>query len=185
MLGQAIGPAFGGILTQYLGFRSIFYFLFILGSLALTTIIVVLPETLRNVAGNGTICLHGWHRPLSYSIIGLPRPVLESTAKAVSLKPSLKGMILSPIRMLCEKVILVTLLLGSVVYTVWSKVTASTTILFQARYGLSDIVVGFAFLSNGLYLALSMPDARCFELINWNRPWMRHGFLSYRNAPRP
>ncbi len=64
MLGQAIGRAFGGILTQYLGFRSIFYFLFILGSLALTTIIVVLPKTLRNLAGNGTICLHGWHRPL-------------------------------------------------------------------------------------------------------------------------
>lgn len=160
MLGQAIGPAFGGVLTQYLGFRSIFYFLFILGSIALTTIVVLLPETLRHLAGNGTICLHGWHRPLSYRIIGLPRPVFEPITKPVRLKPSLQGMVLSPIRMLCEKDILVTLLFGSVVYTVWSMVTASTTHLFQAHYRLSDIVVGFAFLPNGSYFGFSIIIAR-------------------------
>lgn len=160
MLGQAIGPAVGGVLTEYLGFRSIFYFLFILGSMALTTIVVLLPETLRTLAGNGTICLHGWHRPLSYRIIALPRPGLEPTTKAVRLKPSLQGMILSPIRMLCEKDILVTLLFGSVVYTVWSMVTASTTRLFQAHYRLSNMAVGFAFLPNGPYFECSIFDAR-------------------------
>lgn len=149
MLGQAVGPAFGGTLTQYLGFRSIFYFLFILGCIALATIVVLLPETLRNLAGNGTICLHGWHRPLSYRIIGLPRPSFEPARKVMPLRPSLWGTIVSPIRMLCEKDILVTLVFGSVPYTVWSMVTASTTQLFQARYQLSNIIVGFAFLPNG------------------------------------
>lgn len=153
MLGQAIGPAFGGILTQYLGFRSIFYFLFILAFIALATIIVLLPETLRNLAGNGTIALHGWHRPLTYRFFGLPKPVIEvnSSAARTSLSGSLqwKKMILSPLSMLSEKDVFVTLLFGSIVYAVWSMVTASTTQLFQRRYHLTDLVVGFAFLPNG------------------------------------
>jgi len=153
MLGQAVGPTFGGLLTQYLGFRSIFYFLFILGFIALSTIVVLLPETLRNLAGNGTIYLHGWrYRPLSYRLLGLPEPVLERRDPEVAkIKPKFNWgeMITGPARMLCEKDVFVTLLFGSVVYAVWSMVTASTTHLFQARYHLNDLTVGFAFLPNG------------------------------------
>ena len=148
MLGQAIGPTFGGILTQFLGFRSIFWFLFILAAIALTTIIVLLPETLRRLAGNGSLCLHGWHKPLSYGIIGLPKPDVEPSS-IVHEKVSWKKMIVTPIQMLCEKDVFVTLFFGSIVYAVWSMVTASTTALFQARYHLSDLVVGLAFLPNG------------------------------------
>jgi len=153
MLGQAVGPAFGGLLTQYLGFRSIFYFLFILGLIALSIIIVLLPETLRNLTGNGTISLQGWrYRPLSNWIIGMPEPVLEQchSAAAENRKQVKWGqMVTGPARMLCEKDVFVTLLFGSVVYAVWSMVTASTTQLFQARYHFSDLAVGFAFLPNG------------------------------------
>jgi MFS family permease len=154
MLGQAVGPAFGGLLTQYLGFRSIFYFLFILGFIALSTIVILLPETLRNLAGNGTICLHGWrYRPLSYRLLGLPEPVLQRQDPELAKnrqKINWKEMVTGPARMLCEKDVFVTLLFGSVVYAVWSMVTASTTHLFQAQYHLSDLAVGFAFLPNGI-----------------------------------
>lgn len=163
MLGQAIGPSFGGILTQYLGFRSIFYFLFILGSIALTAIVVLLPETLRNLAGNGSIALHGWHRPLTYRIIGLPEPVLELNPQDLHRKKlSWRAMLVSPVRMLCEKDVFVTLLFGSVVYAVWSMVTASTTRLFQSRYHLNDMTVGFAYLPNGQSQdALRLSNALC------------------------
>jgi len=156
MLGQAIGPAFGGILSQFLGFRSIFWFLFILGGIALTTIIVLLPETLRTLAGNGSLCLHGWYRPLSYKIIGLPKPMLESSS-IVHEKISWKKMIVTPIQIGCQKDVFVTLFFGSIVYAVWSMVTASTTTLFQERYHLNDLTVGFAFLPNGRYRCSSSP----------------------------
>lgn len=47
MLGQAIGPVIGGILSQYLGFRSILWFLTIAGGMSFLSILVLLPETLR------------------------------------------------------------------------------------------------------------------------------------------
>lgn len=66
MMGQSIGPVFGGIISQYLGFQAIFWFLFGLGGLTLLLILLLLPETQRAIAGNGTIRLQGVHRPLIY-----------------------------------------------------------------------------------------------------------------------
>lgn len=64
MLGQSVGPAIGGFITEYRGFHGIFWFLAILASATLTVIVVFLPETLQSIAGNGTIRLIGIHRPL-------------------------------------------------------------------------------------------------------------------------
>ena len=60
MMGQSIGPVFGGIISNYLSFHAIFWFLFRLGSLTLL-LILLLPETLRSIAGNGTIRLTSIH----------------------------------------------------------------------------------------------------------------------------
>lgn len=148
MLGQAIGPIIGGVLTQYLGFRSIFMFLFILGAIAVATLTVFLPETLRQIAGNGTIRLHGIYRPLSlkFARLGETSEGLESERP----RPKMAWKtIFDPARMLAEKDIFVILFFGSIVYAVWSMVTASTTNLFQHIYHLDDLTVGLAFLPNG------------------------------------
>jgi Ca2+/Na+ antiporter len=50
------------------------------------------------------------------------------------------------------------LIFGGVVYAIWSMVTSSTTGLFKSRFGLSELVLGLAFLPNGTspsYPALS------------------------------
>ncbi|KAK4041846.1 major facilitator superfamily domain-containing protein [Parachaetomium inaequale] len=129
MLGQAIGPVVGGIVTEYFGFHAIFWLLFLLGSIALALLILFLPETLRRIAGNGTVPLHGLNRPEP------PKITL--------------GSILSPLRFLFEKDVFCTLLFGAVVYTIWSTVTSSTTALFQPRFHLTDLQVGLIFLPNG------------------------------------
>jgi MFS family permease len=66
MMGQSIGPVFGGIISNYLGFHAIFWFLFGLGALTLLLIVLLLPETLRSIAGNGMIRLTSIHRPFIY-----------------------------------------------------------------------------------------------------------------------
>ncbi len=47
LFGPIIGPSLGGALCEFLGWRSSFYFLCIFAIVLLTTIIFVLPETLR------------------------------------------------------------------------------------------------------------------------------------------
>lgn len=147
MMGQSIGPVFGEIITQFLGFRSIFWFLFSLGSITLLLILFLLPETLRSVAGNGTLRLAGIHRPLIYTF-SPPSDALIDRDSTPKKKPTL-SCIVAPLKFLFEKDVFITLFLGSIVCTVWSMVTSSTTSLFQSRFHLNDLQIGLAFLPNG------------------------------------
>jgi MFS family permease len=149
MMGQSIGPVFGGIITQFLGFRAIFWFLFGLGALTLGLILMLLPETLRSVAGNGTIPLKGIQRPLLYKHEPYPNHMAMTPEDNAPKKRFTFRSIVAPFRFLFEKDVFVSLFFGSIVYTVWSMVTSSTTDLFQSRFGLNDLQVGIAFLPNG------------------------------------
>lgn len=139
-MGQSIGPVFGGIISQYLGFRAIFWFLFGLGATTLILIILLLPETLRSIAGNGTIRLTSIHRPLIYSF---SQPADELIDRDTALKKKITlSSIFGPLKFLFEKDVFVTLFFGSIIYTVWSMVTSSTTDLFQKQFGLNDLQTG-------------------------------------------
>ncbi|KAK5994569.1 MFS-type transporter clz19 [Cladobotryum mycophilum] len=51
----ALAPVLGGILTQYLGWRSNFWFLIIGAGVFLMVYVPFVPETARNVVGNGSL----------------------------------------------------------------------------------------------------------------------------------
>ncbi|KAJ5512808.1 Major facilitator superfamily domain general substrate transporter [Penicillium fimorum] len=148
MLGQGIGPVFGGILSQYLGFRSIFWFLAIASGISLFSILFFLPETLRSIAGNGTVPLKGIYKPILYYICGQKNAQEASTPSGKKAKVTFKT-VLAPLTFLAEKDVFITLLFGSMVYTVWSMVTSSTSALFEEKYGLNSLEVGLTFLGNG------------------------------------
>ncbi|KAI3201028.1 hypothetical protein DTO027I6_6131 [Penicillium roqueforti] len=117
ILGQGIGPVFGVILTHYLGFRSIFWFLVVASAISLLTIIFFLPETLRPIAGNGTVPLKGIHKPWIYSIRGQKDAKEDSAPTETKAKVTPKT-VLAPLTFLAEKDVFITLLFGSIVYTV-------------------------------------------------------------------
>jgi MFS family permease len=147
MMGQSIGPVFGGIISNFLGFHAIFWFLFGLGAIALLLILMFLPETLRSIAGNGTIKLTAIHRPFVYKFTPSPAELVDrnlAPKKNVTLSS-----IVAPLKFLFEKDVFITLFFGAIVYSVWSMVTSSTTALFQGPFNLNDLQVGLIFLPNG------------------------------------
>jgi MFS family permease len=149
MLGQSIGPVFGGLLTQYCGYVSIFWFLAAFGGVSLLTIIFFLPETLRSIGGDGTVRLTGYiHKPVIYFIAGQPNVNDASRPDGERSKVKLLT-VFEPLIFLVEKDVFVTLFFGSIVYTVWSMVTSSTTALFQDVYHLNSLQIGLTFLANG------------------------------------
>ncbi|GLI79722.1 nuclear aminoacylation-dependent tRNA export pathway component [Penicillium ochrochloron] len=148
MLGQGIGPVFGGILSEYLGYRSIFWFLTILSGFSLFSILFFLPETLRTVAGNGTVPLHGIYKPWIYCITGQEHAKEGAVPLTEKKKITIKTVV-APLSFLGEKDVFITLFFGAIVYTVWSMVTSSTSDLFESNYGLNTLEVGLTFLGNG------------------------------------
>ncbi|KAJ5819436.1 hypothetical protein N7474_005027, partial [Penicillium riverlandense] len=148
MLGQGVGPVFGGILSQYLGFRSIFWFLTIAAGISLFSILFFLPETLRTVAGNGTVPLYGFYKPWIYCITG-QKDAKEGSIPTGEKKTVTWKTVLAPLGFLAEKDVFITLFYGAIVYTVWSMVTSSTSSLFESQYGLNSLEVGLTFLGNG------------------------------------
>ncbi|GKT47358.1 itaconate transport protein [Colletotrichum spaethianum] len=144
----AIGPVLGGLLASFLGFRSIFVFLLILSSMVILVIITFLPETMRAIAGNGSLRLEGVYKPLILYITKEP-DYLENPEDPYRQKEITLMTFVEPLRLLVQKDILVNLLFGGVVYTVWSMVTSSTTGLFKQRFNLNELEIGLAFLPNG------------------------------------
>lgn len=60
MLAPALGPTIGGLLAQYLGWRSIFWFLAIISGSFLVVYALFVPETSRKVVGDGSIPPSDW-----------------------------------------------------------------------------------------------------------------------------
>ncbi|KAF5121895.1 Itaconate transport protein [Metarhizium anisopliae] len=145
----AVGPVIGGLLANFLGFRSVFVFLLVTSSLVLATIAVFLPETLRTIAGNGSLRLSGIHQPLIRRFVKEKHALEEPDYMGPRPKVTL-ATFLRPLALLGQKDILVSLVFGGTVYTVWSMVVASTTGLFKDLFQLNDLLLGLVFLPNGL-----------------------------------
>lgn len=148
-----ISPVIGGTLTDFLGFRSIFWVIFIFGATIMVLIILALPETLRSIAGNGTVKLGHIHRPL-WSILKSRDTPFNPSPDARTYRPSLAALT-EPLSCLRQGNIVASILFGSIVYGVWTTVISTTTLLFQERFHLSTFLVGVAFLPSGAGTALS------------------------------
>jgi MFS family permease len=153
MTGQAIGPIIGGALNSAWGFRSIFWLLFSMSVIVLSALLIFLPETQRSIAGNGSIPLSGFHKPLAY-VIKPPAAWSEPQDLSVPIKPrqpvSWKKAF-GPLKYILEKDIAALLAWGAVAYTAWSMVTSSTTTMLLLGFpSLTHWQIGLCFLPNGL-----------------------------------
>ena len=143
--------------------RSIFDFLLISSTLVLAFIIFFLPETHRAIASNGTIRLRGVYRPIFQNFRREPDYLIEQNPNFKLPKVSFFT-IIEPLKFLFEKDVFATLLFGSIVYTVWSMVTSSTTFLFVEHYHLSQLLIGCAFIPNGMCISLKQKERKLISL---------------------
>ena len=168
--------------------RATFVFLLILSVLTLIMIIIILPETMRSIAGDGTLRLSGIYRPLIWTVRKEPSYMVDPDERPELPKITWRTFV-APLTLLMNKSIVLSLIPGGIVYAIWSMVTASTVSLFKAKYQLNELLLGVAFIPNGMRSTSRIEEKilTSFRLRHYR--WLQYrwqtyepGFHSYRDG---
>ncbi len=156
MFGPAVGPILGGVLSQFLGWASIFWFLVILSVAFLIPLLVAFPETSRQIVGNGSIPPQWWN--MSGFIYLKNRGTCSIDEVAQDQEPSIKHAPrptmkwpnpLKVFRIIVEKDVAMILIYNALVYAAYYNVTTSLPSLFEEIYGFDELQIGLAFIPFG------------------------------------
>jgi hypothetical protein len=140
-----ISPVLGGAFTQIGGFRYIFVFLGALAASILAIVLIVLPETHRGIAGNGTICLAKIRRPIwsifRPSFYAAFTPNMGGSPSSMSLK-----VFAEPLCCFSQLEILPNLLVGAVIFAILATMVSTSAVVFETILQLSPLQAGTAYI---------------------------------------
>ncbi|KAK6697893.1 hypothetical protein SNK05_010743 [Fusarium graminearum] len=147
----AVGPIIGGALAGSLGWRSIFWFLVIYSGIFLICLILLLPETLRSIVGNGsrtpTQVISKYPLFFYQKTTRTKRNQNEDTTGPIEKKTI---DITGPFRILISKQAAPIIVFLAVYYAVWQMSITAMSSLFEDKYGLSETHIGLTFIANGV-----------------------------------
>ena len=145
-----MGPILGGVIGATIGWRWIFWFLSILSGLCLLLIILSLPETARNLVGNGTIA------PSPLLRLPIPRMMGRSITKVRDArnKVRLKRGWHFPNPIACLKLLsrndtFIVVTAGGIIYMAYSCLQASLSTLCIEIYSIGQLEAGLIYLPFG------------------------------------
>ncbi|CAK7263896.1 hypothetical protein SEPCBS57363_000800 [Sporothrix epigloea] len=174
-LGPALGPVAGGLLTQYFGWHGIFWFLLILSSVLFIGMFCLLPETCRNIVGNGSVLPHWWNMSL-YQFLKTRR-LTPAERESVGDRSTLARGRRRPnpfaaLKILMEREGGVTLGCGSLLAAGYFMITTTLSEQLRDRFGFSPVTVGLCYLPLGFGTLSSRWTIGL--LLDWNfRRWAR------------
>lgn len=144
----AVGPVIGGALAASKGWHAIFWFLAIYSAVFLLTLVLLLPETLRFMVGNGS------HLPSSV-VTKFPLRLYQRLTTIPWNAESVRGKrktvdVTGPLRILCSKQACSIMIFLAIYYTTWQMSITAMSVLFQDKYGFNETELGLTFIANGV-----------------------------------
>ncbi|KAI5465076.1 putative MFS multidrug transporter [Mariannaea sp. PMI_226] len=144
-LAPVIGPVIGGLLTQFLGWHSIFIFLAIIATLLVLLILAIMPETCRTIVGNGSILPPWWNQTFQQKLRLFSSHQCQPDTNSLlrlTRRPNLCDTFLIMRGRSTALVIVVSALLACSLIAI----LASLPSLFAALYGLDSLQIGLCYL---------------------------------------
>ncbi|KAE8152783.1 major facilitator superfamily domain-containing protein [Aspergillus avenaceus] len=144
-VGPAIGPILGGVLTQYLGWRSIFWFLTISAGVLICAILLFLRETCRAVVGNGSVPPQSWNRTILQIIRPNNQALSQHESQATATRPRLG--IIATLLIVLERHVSLLAISSAVSFGGTTAILTTLPILLERKYGLNSLQIGLCFLT--------------------------------------
>lgn len=146
-VGPTLGPFLGGLLSQFLGWPALFWFLAIFAFAWLVPWILFVPETCRNVVGNGSAAPQSWNYPVIQYLVKRRQSTEAEpgTTRKLRIPNPLKTLALS-----FEKEMGQILIIATAIYLDFILVAATLSPLFKKIYGFSDLQIGLCYLPYGV-----------------------------------
>ncbi|KAI0195504.1 putative MFS transporter [Astrocystis sublimbata] len=174
MLGPSVGPVIGGLLSQFLGWKSIFWFLAIYAGSVWLFSLLFLPETSRKVVGNGSIPPQGWNMTLyaylqkAFAKGATASPKAQTkTSKSLSLNP------LKSLKLFREKETCVLLIYSGLVYANSYMILSTLSDELEEKYGFNTLQISLCYLASGFGTVTSV--LLTGRILDWN--FRRHARL--------
>ncbi|KAK1955768.1 major facilitator superfamily transporter [Colletotrichum sublineola] len=180
VLAPALGPVLGGVLTRFLGWRSIFWFLTILAGVYFVLQLLFFPETCRILVDDGSIRPPRLYRT-GYQLLkdhfrarrGTGAPMTRSTTgTSGTSKPTLKFKLnpFGSLLLLFERELGLLLGFSAIAFAGFYAIAASMPTQLQDIYGFDSLKVGLMYLplAGGSVVAAFVVG----RLTNWN--YRRH-----------
>ena len=174
ILAPSLGPILGGIISQYAGWKWIFWFLAILAVAFFIPMLLFMPETCHLIVGDGSVPPPKWNRSLLNHINekkrekeGLgPPDYAERDALAKQRGPLRFPNPLKTLRVAAEREGFLVLFYAGIVYSGWYAIMSGMPSQLRDIYGFDDLKVGLMYLpmSGGSILAAFTQG----KLVDWS-----------------
>lgn len=198
ILGPAIGPVLGGVISQYTDWHYIFWLLAVIACVVFVPLLILLPETCRRMVGDGSMPAPASNQ----SMLQLFRrrkekrgsaenkqPFDEESQEKVMTSNSLETeqchvRLLNPLASLTIMFDMETALLllcNSFAFACFISVTTSIPSQFHRLYRVNEMQTSLIYIP--LSLGTLFSAATTGQLVNWNfkRHALRHGYPLTRN----
>ncbi|CAH2350439.1 MFS antiporter Qdrp1 [[Candida] railenensis] len=163
LLGNGFGGLIGSGIMSSFDWRAIFIFLAIGSAVTFIIAALLLPETNRSFVGNGSIKPKRFYHKSLFLYMPFLQDRFDNDLS--TLKPKQTLDILSPLRILSNPKVLVTLLACGLPFASWTMALTSISTILEAKYNYSVIHVGYIYVPQGVALLVSSFSTGQF--LNW------------------
>ena len=148
-LGPTLGPLIGGLLIHFQGWRAVFWFLDIYGGVMLLTFALIIPETCRNIVGNGSVPPQRWNLSLISYLHRRKRRKAGLPELTNTISRKVRPSIISSLYIIFSKEAFLLMFLGGLLYAGFYILLTSLPSQLESTFHYNSIQVGLCYIPMG------------------------------------